>query len=312
MSQSEQYQLVSQIMRDNVAGQVQALQALEARINGSFSEALELLAECRGRAILFGMKQSGLIGQKIASALYDTGLSTHLLNPADTRQDNLNMIGQGDVIIMLSYSGKTEELIRLYPLIQKMGNKVIVITGDPLGPVAQQANIVLDASVEKVRDNRELAPTTYTTVLLAIGDLLAEALIRRRVHSSPQAQGSDQKMEWVRDIVHRGPFASVSPESTLKDVMQSMTQNRTNISLVMEGDILCGIITDGDLRRNLAGVESLKGISARSIMNASPVCIQENASAAEARAIMNKEHLHSLVVKDRNFQVVGLISREDQ
>ncbi|WP_422444066.1 MULTISPECIES: SIS domain-containing protein [unclassified Endozoicomonas] len=186
--------LVSDVMRNSVAGQIEALKSLEDRINGSFTAALELLAECRGRAILFGMKQSGLVGQKIAATLDATGLSTHILNAAETWEDNLSMIGPGDVIIMLSYSGRTGELLRLYPAIRQMGNKVIAITGDPAGPVAEQADIVLDASVVESREDREPAPTTYTTVLLAIGDLLAETLIRRRLFSSPEAQQSDQNV----------------------------------------------------------------------------------------------------------------------
>ncbi len=303
-------QLVSDVMRNSVAGQIEALQALEARINGSFSAALELLAECRGRAIMFGMKQSGLVGQKIAATLYATGLSTHILNAAETWEDNLSMIGPGDVIVMLSYSGRTEELLRLYPAIRQMGNKVIAITGDPNGPVAEQADIVLDASVVESREDREQAqaPTTYTTVLLAIGDLLAETLIRRRMFSSPEAQQSDQKMVWVRDVVLRGDLAVVSPDCSLRKVMQTMTSHRTNLCLVMEGDLLCGIITDGDLRRNLAGAESLQGIHARNIMNGAPICIQENISAEEARLLMKEQGIHTLVVKDRDQQVVGLLT----
>ncbi len=303
-----QNQLVSDVMRNSVAGQIEALHALEARINGSFSAALELLAECRGRAIMFGMKQSGLVGQKIAATLYATGLSTHILNAAETWEDNLSMIGPGDVIIMLSYSGRTEELLRLYPAIRQMGNRVIAITGDPAGPVAEQADIVLDASVVESREDREQAPTTYTTVLLAIGDLLAETLIRRRMFSSPEAQQSDQKMVWVRDVVQRGYLAVVSPDCSLRKVMQTMTSHRTNLCLVMEGDLLCGIITDGDLRRNLAGAESLQGIHARNIMNGTPICVQENISAEEARLLMKEQGIHTLVVKDRDQNVVGLLT----
>ncbi|KEI69374.1 SIS domain-containing protein [Endozoicomonas elysicola] len=304
----DQNQLVSEVMRNSVAGQIEALRSLEARINGSFSAALELLAECRGRAIMFGMKQSGLVGQKIAATLYATGLSTHILNAAETWEDNLSMIGPGDVIIMLSYSGRTEELLRLYPAIRQMGNKVIAITGDPAGPVAGQADIVLDASVIESREDREQAPTTYTTVLLAIGDLLAETLIRRRMFSSPEAQQSDQKMVWVRDVVQRGDLAVVSPDCSLRKVMQTMTSHRTNLCLVMEGDLLCGIITDGDLRRNLAGAESLQGIHARNIMNGTPICVQENISAEEARLLMKEQGIHTLVVKDRDQNVVGLLT----
>lgn len=304
----DQTQRVSDVMRNSVAGQIEALQSLETRINGSFSAALELLAECRGRAILFGMKQSGLVGQKIAATLYATGLSTHILNAAETWEDNLSMIGTGDVIVMLSYSGRTEELLRLYPAIRQMGNKVIAITGDPAGPVAEQADIVLDASVVESREDREQAPTTYTTVLLAIGDLLAETLIRRRMFSSPEAQQSDQKMVWVRDVVRRGDLAIVTPDCCLRKVMQIMTSHGTNLCLVMDGDLLCGIISDGDLRRNLAGAESLQGILARNIMNGAPVCVQENISAEEARLLMQEQGINTLVVKDRNQNVVGILS----
>lgn len=307
--QTEQQQMISSLMRSSVSGQISALDKLLSRVNGNFSEALELLAECRGRAILFGMKQSGLIGQKMAATLYETGLSTHLLDPSQTWQDNLSMIGSGDVLIMLSYSGQTEEIVRLYPSIREMGNKVIAITGDPEGPVALQADVVLDASVEE--KIQEHAPTTYTTVLLAIGDLLAEALIYRRQNSSVAAQSSDQKMLWVRDIMNRDDVAIIMPESSLREVMQTMTRHRTNICLVMDGDNLSGIITDGDLRRNLAGAENLRDFKASDIMNSVPRCIQEKTSAEEAREIMTSNHLHSLVVLDKNQKVAGLLSIDD-
>ena len=307
--QTEQQQMISSLMRSSVAGQIKALDTLLSRVNGDFTKALELLAECRGRAILFGMKQSGLIGQKIAAAIYETGLSSHILDPSQTWQDNLSMVGPGDVIIMLSYSGKTDELIRLYPSIREMGNKVIAITGDPVAPVARKADVVLDASVEE--ELQEHAPTTYTTVLLAIGDLLAEALIYRRQNSSPAARSSDQKMLWVRDIMNRDCIASVMPDSPLRDVMQTMTHFRTNICLVMEGDNLTGLITDGDLRRNLAGAESLKDFKASDIMNSTPRCIQEKTSAEEAKEIMTKGQLHSLVVLDQDKKVAGLLSIDD-
>ncbi|WP_299734499.1 SIS domain-containing protein [uncultured Endozoicomonas sp.] len=307
----DQNQLIADVMRNSVAGQIEALKALESRINGSFNAALEVLAECRGRAIMFGMKQSGLVGQKMAATLYATGVSTHILNAAETWEENLSMIGPGDVIIMLSYSGKTEELLRLYPAIRAMGNKVIAITGDPAGPVAEQADIVLDASVVESREHREQAPTTYTTVLLAIGDLLAETLIRRRMFSSPEAQQSDQKMVWVRDVMQRSELATVSLDASLREVMQTMTSHRTNLCLVMDGELLCGIITDGDLRRNLAGVESLQGISARTIMNGAPICVQEKVSADEARLMMKEHGLHTLLVKDQDQKLVGLLTIGD-
>ncbi|MGI9274843.1 MAG: SIS domain-containing protein [Endozoicomonas sp.] len=294
-------------MRTSVARQVQALQTLEQRINGEFSEALQLLTQCRGRAILFGMSQSGLIGQKIAATLYNAGLSSHLINPSDAWHDNLSMVGPGDIIIMLSYSGKTEELLRLSPGIRHLGNKVIAITGDPDGPVAAQADVVLDASVHEEKEEREFAPTTYTTVLLTIGDLLAEALQRFQAVNQQSLQ-KDQKIAWVRNIMSRDTFGRVAPDSKVGDVMQALTLSGAKICLVMDKEILCGVITDGDLRRRLSGVDSLSGLSARDIMNGSPVSIREEASVTEALNLMEKQHIRALVVQDASNKVIGVVT----
>lgn len=302
---------MSQAMHHSIIRQIEALQALQTRIiDSSFSEALELLAECRGRAILLGMKQSGLIGHKIAASWYETGLSTHMLNAAETWEENLSMVGGGDVIVMLSYSGKTPELLQLYPAIKQMGNKVIVITGDPNGAVAAQADVVLDASVEEHIVQGQQEPTVYTTVLLAIGDAVAEALFIRRLTSSPQAQQSDQKMVWVRDIVQKDNIASVSPDCKLKDVMQAMSSAGSPFCLVQESGVLCGVITDVGLRQSLTGNESLSGIYARHIMNGAPEFIQEKASAKEAWEQMTAQKVDVLVVKDQRLQVIGVLTAE--
>lgn len=207
-------------MKASVARQIQALQHLEQRINGEFTQAVEVLTQCRGRVIMLGMSQSGHIGRKIAATLYNAGLSCHLINPSDAWHDNLSMVGNGDIIIMLSYSGMTEELMRLYPAIKHMGNKVIAITGDPKGPVAAQADIVLNASVVENLEDQEHAPTTYTTVLLAIGDLLAEALHRFQT-TDLEGLKKDQKIAWVRNIMSTESYGRIAPDSKIGDVMQA-------------------------------------------------------------------------------------------
>ena len=296
-------------MRASVVRQIKALERLEERINGNFLEALALLTGCRGRVILFGMSQSGLIGQKIAATLYNAGLSSHLINPSDAWHDQFSMVGVGDIIIMLSYSGKTPELMRLYPGIQRMGNKVIAITGDPRGPVAEQADIVLDASVSESPEEREFAPTTYTTVLLTIGDLMTEALCRyQAVHQT--ALSKDQKIAWVRNVMNPSGYGTVTPDSNVGEVMQAMTSSGTKICLVMDKDSLCGIITDGDLRKRLSCVDSLGGLSAKDIMNSTPVGIRGEASVVEAKNLMEKHHIWALVVQDSGNQVIGTVTIE--
>ena len=298
---------MSKGMKASVARQIQALQQLQGRINGEFTEAVELLTHCRGRVIMLGMSQSGHIGRKIAATLYNAGLSCHLINPADAWHDNLSMVGGGDIIIMLSYSGMTEELTRLYPAIKHMGNKVIAITGDSKGPVAEQADIVLDASVFEDPADQNIAPTTYTTVLLAIGDLLAEALHRFQ-DSDLEGLRKDQKIIWVRNIMSADNYGRIAPDSKIGDVMQAMTATGSKICLVMDGEDLAGVITDGDLRRGLSGVDSLSGMSARNIMNGAPVSIREEANANDAKALMDKNKIRALVVQDAQNQVIGVVT----
>ena len=298
---------MSKGMKASVARQIRALQQLQGRINGEFTEAVQLLTSCRGRVIMLGMSQSGHIGRKIAATLYNAGLSCHLINPADAWHDNLSMVGSGDIIVMLSYSGMTEELIRLYPVIKHVGNKVIAITGDPKGPVAELADIVLDASVAEDLPDQKFAPTTYTTVLLAIGDLLAEALHRFQV-SDLEGLRKDQKITWVRNIMSADNYGRISPDSKISDVMQAMTATGSKICLVMDGDDLTGVITDGDLRRGLSGVDSLSGMTARNIMNGAPISIKEEASASDARALMATNKVRALVVQDAHNHVIGVVT----
>ena len=294
-------------MKASIYRQIEALKHLEERINGEFTKTVQLLTQCRGRVIMFGMSQSGHIGRKIATTLYTAGLSCHLINPSDAWHDNLSMVGNGDIIVMLSYSGNTEELVRLYPAIKEMGNKVIAITGDPQGTVAAQADIVLDASVIETREDREHAPTTYHTVLLAIGDLLAEALHRFQNTDLVGLQ-KDQKIAWVRNILESVNYGCVSPDSNVQEVMQAMTASGSKFCLVMEGSDLAGVITDGDLRRGLSGVDTLSGISARNIMNGTPICIKEEASVSDAKAIMDKNKIWALVVQDAQNSVIGVVT----
>ena len=298
---------LSEGMKASVARQIGALQQLQGRINGEFTEAIQLLTSCRGRVIMLGMSQSGHIGRKIAATLYNAGLSCHLINPADAWHDNLSMVGSGDIIIMLSYSGMTEELIRLYPVVKHVGNKVIAITGDPKGSVAEQADIVLDASVIEDLPDQKHAPTTYTTVLLAIGDLLAEALQRFQA-SDLKGLRKDQKITWVRNIMSTDNYGRIAPDSKISDVMQAMTATGSKICLVMDGDDLAGVITDGDLRRGLSGVDSLSGMTARHIMNGAPISIKEEASASDAKALMDKNKIRALVVQDSHNHVIGVVT----
>lgn len=298
---------MSEGMKASINRQIEALKHLEERINGEFTETVELLTQCRGRVIMFGMSQSGHIGQKIATTLYTSGLSCHLINPSDAWHDKLSMIGNGDIIVMLSYSGNTEELVRLYPAIKEMGNKVIAITGDPQGAVAAQADIILDASVIETREDREHAPTTYHSVLLAIGDLLAEALHRFQNIDLVGLQ-KDQKIVWVRNILESVNYGRVGPDSNVQEVMQAMTSSGSKFCLVMEGSDLAGVITDGDLRRGLSGVDTLSGISARNIMNGTPICIKEEASVSDAKAIMDKNKIWALVVQDSQNSVIGVVT----
>ncbi len=312
----------SKIITSSLEEQGRALLSLSERVDSSFVEAVNLMFECRGRVIISGMGKSGLIGKKIAATLASTGTYSFFMHPGEAFHGDLGMVRfdeLADVVVLISYSGETDEVLKLIPSLKSFGNKIIAITGGINSTLAKNADVVLDASVSQEVCPNNLAPTTSTTVALAIGDALAVALIKARnfqphdfARFHPGGSLGRRLLTRVRDVMNASNLPIVNGDTPVSDVVLVMTETRTGTALVLnENQELQGVITDGDLRRYLLAHDSLKGVLASDIMTRDPVCISQDTKLSEAESIMRDAHIKCLIATDEQERVVGLVDWAD-
>lgn len=302
------------IAKDALAAQAQAIGQLAERLDGEFQRAVELLLGCKGRAAVCGMGKSGLIGQKMVATFASTGTPSFFLHPAEAFHGDLGMLKPIDVLILISYSGETEEVIKLIPSLKSFGNKIIAMTGDGNSSLAKHADIWLDISVEREVCPNNLAPTTSTLATMAMGDALAVALIEAlqfkpmdfaRYH--PGGSLGRKLLTRVRDVM-KSPAPVVTPDTGFHDCLLIMTQSRLGLAMVMEGDKLVGIVTDGDLRRALLADEGVIHGNVASFMTANPHTIKADAQLAEAEEYMRDNKIRALAVTaEDGGAVVGVV-----
>ena len=283
-----------------------AILALVERLDERFDRAVELLRDCHGRVILAGMGKSGIICRKIAATLTSTGTPAMFLHPADAIHGDLGVIQSRDVVVALSYSGETDELLGLLETIRRLGAKLVVITGAPTSALAQAADVALDCSVAEEACPMNLVPTASTTAALAIGDALAMTLLVEKgfgqqdfVNLHPGGKLGKRLMR-VESLMHRGKLCPiVRPETRMRDVIYEMSSKGLGMTCVVDGgDALLGIITDGDLRRHMDKAPGLLELTAGDVMTRSPVSIPPVTLAAEALNIMEQRKITSIVVVD--------------
>lgn len=291
-------------------------------IGDSFSEAIDLLLNTDGKIVLCGMGKSGAVAQKIAATLSSTGTPAVFLHPADAVHGDLGVYKPGDVTILLSKSGSTLELLRLLPLLREFGSKTIGILGNLNSPLAREVDVALDATVQKEADALNLAPTASTVVALAIGDALVSVLeVERNIKPSDFAKlhpgGQLGKNLWylVSEVMHKIDKVSlVHPTTTLKDVLISMTRYPLGAACVVDDqNRLIGIITDGDLRRELQKVDDIRNLSARDMMTSSPVFISPEKTLSVAVELMENRssQISVLPVLSKDGICLGLIRIHD-
>lgn len=307
-----------QIMANALREQGHALFSLSERVDESFENAVEMMLSCKGRVIISGMGKSGLIGKKIAATLASTGTMSFFMHPGEAFHGDLGMVRfdeKADVVVLISYSGETDEVLKLIPSLKTFGTKIIAITGGMDSTLAKNADVVLNGSVKEEVCPNNLAPTTSTTVAIAIGDALAVTLIKAR-HFQPQdfarfhPGGSlgRRLLTRVKDVMQKDRLPLVGLSMPVHDVILTMTETRSGMALVMDdNNQLAGVITDGDLRRYMTTHENLHGLFASDLMSANPVCISKDAKLAEAEAAMKDSHIKCLVAMDECGAVVGLI-----
>ena len=293
----------------------------------AFAQSIELLYCCSARVVVTGMGKSGLVARKIAATLSSTGTPSLFLHPAEAIHGDLGMIARGDVVIALSYSGETEELLTLLPTIKRLEVKLISMTGDPvfsgngrkLSTLAQAADVVLDCSVAKEACTLGLAPTASTTTMLALGDALAMALAERRGFQEEDFASLHpggklgKKLARVESLMHSGDAVPrVAANAHMNDVIYEMSRKGLGVTAVVDGDKLLGIISDGDLRRLLErrGKEVMD-LTAAECMTRQPKTIRAGEFATAALNIMEQKRITSLVVLDGEDRVAGIVHLHD-
>ncbi|CUB04810.1 KpsF/GutQ family sugar-phosphate isomerase [Marinomonas fungiae] len=306
--------------KTTLATQAQALMGLAERVDTQFSQAVTMMLNCHGRVIICGMGKSGIVGKKIAATLASTGTPSFFMHPGEAFHGDLGMVHKDDLLILISYSGETEEVIRLLPSLQSFGNQSIAIVGNPNSTLAQHCDCVLDIAIDREVCPNNLAPTTSTTMTIAMGDALAVALMQCRdfqpqdfARFHPGGSLGRKLLTRVRDLMHKDNLPFCTPATSLQEAIAVMTQGRRGVVLIKDGERLAGIFTDGDLRR--AMLKDAAGMLAKTmaeLMTPNPKTISQDTMIVEAEERMLRDKITLLVAVDDDKNVVGLLEIYDR
>ncbi len=306
--------------REVVDIECHAVAALRHRIGEAFARACRLMMHCEGRVVVTGMGKSGHIGSKIAATLASTGTPAFFVHPGEASHGDLGMITPGDVVLALSNSGETGEVLTILPLLKRMGVPLIALTGNPGSTLAREAEVHLDVGVEKEACPLDLAPTASTTAALVMGDALAIALLQARgfTHedfalSHPGGSLGKRLLLRVSDLMHAGEHLPVVRESDpLREALLEMTAKGLGMTAILDADdSLVGIFTDGDLRRCFDARHDLHDARVGDVMTRGGVRIQAERLAAEALKLMQDRQINALLVVDSEDRLVGALNMHD-
>lgn len=297
-----------------------AVLALGARAGDEFVQAIALMLACRGRVVVMGMGKSGHIGRKIAATLASTGTPALFVHPAEASHGDLGMIQPADVVLAISNSGESEELVAILPVLSRLGAALIAITGSVQSTLARQARVVLDSSVDREACPLNLAPTASTTAQLALGDALAVVLLDARgfkeedfARSHPGGALGRKLLTHVRDVMRSGnAVPQVGPHSSFTELMREMSSKGLGASAVVDAQHhVLGIFTDGDLRRLVEKGTDLRTRTAGEVMHANPHTVRVDALAVEAVALMERHSINNVLVVDESGVLCGALNTND-
>ncbi len=298
-----------------------ALTVVAARLDGAFSAACRTILACRGRVVCTGMGKSGHVARKIAATLASTGTPAFYMHPGEAAHGDLGMVTDADVVLALSYSGESDEVLLLLPALKRQGNVVLAMTGREHSTLAREADVHLDVAVPVEACPLQLAPTSITTAALAMGDALAVALLEARgftaddfARSHPAGALGRRLLLHITDVMHVGnDVPKVGPDASISAALVEMSRKRLGMTAVVDAeDHLLGLYTDGDLRRSLddAGVD-LRHTRIDAVMTRAPRTIDADALAAEAAQLMETHKINALLVTNGHGQVVGALNIHD-
>ncbi|HNR83344.1 KpsF/GutQ family sugar-phosphate isomerase [Ottowia sp.] len=308
------------LARETLDIEAAAVVGLKARLGDGFVRAVALMLAARGRVVVMGMGKSGHVGRKIAATLASTGTPAMFVHPAEASHGDLGMIQPQDVVLAISNSGESDELVSILPLVKRLGAPLVAITGRADSTLARHADAVLDGSVEKEACPLNLAPTASTTAQLALGDALAVALLDARgfraedfARSHPGGALGRRLLTRVADVMRAGDeVPRVGPEASFSALMREITHKGLGASAIVDADGRpVGIFTDGDLRRLVETGRDLRALTAREVMHPRPRHIRDDALAAEAAEAMETHRITVLLVLDAGGRLVGAVNSND-
>ncbi len=300
-----------------------ALKAVRSRLDAAFDRAVDLFVASlrqRGKIIVTGIGKSGNIGGKIAATLTSTGSTAVVLNSVDALHGDLGVVSDGDVVLALSYSGESDELLNLLPAFKRFAIKLVALTSAPRSTLARHSDAVLDVKVPKEACPFNLAPTASTTAMLVMGDALAMAVLQARgfkrqdfARHHPSGAIGRALLLRVRDIMRADARNAIAAETlTVKEALLVMTRAKSgSVSVVNAHGKLAGVFTDGDLRRHMAANSDVLALPLTKVMTRNPVCVRDEALAVEALKIFNERNIDDLIVVNARREPVGLVDSQD-
>ena len=299
--------------QDVLRMEAEAILELVPRVDENFAAAVKLILDCQGRTVITGMGKSGLIGRKMAATFASTGTPSFYLHPAEGIHGDLGMVTESDVVIALSNSGETGEVLNILPSLRRIGAKIIAMVGKPDSTLGKNADVVLNVGVSKEACPLGLAPTSSTTAALAYGDALALALLKKHNFTAsqfaifhPGGSLGRKLLTRVSDVMH-SPAPIVSPATSFHDCLLVMTQSRMGLTVVLDQGVLVGIVTDGDLRRALLQNQGVTGSNVDQFMTRNPHTIREESQLSEAEAYMIDNKIRALAVTNHANEIVGVV-----
>lgn len=312
-------QLILDIAKDALQTEADALLRIKRDLGDEFVRAVETILECNGKVIMTGMGKSGLVAKKIAATLASTGTPSFYMHPGEAFHGDLGMISKGDIVIALSYSGETDEVLKIVPFIHDNGNFLISMTGNSNSSLAKNSDIHLDVKVEREACILHLAPTTSTTAQLAMGDALACSLMKVRNFTSmdyarlhPGGSLGRRLLMTVGNVMHRTELPVVGEDCSATEMIQRISQGGLGLIVICRGEEILGIVTDGDVRRAMESRQAeFFNIRPMDIASPSPKMIHPEEKLIEAEKMMTRHKINSLLVVDKQKHLVGVIQIYD-
>jgi len=307
------------IAKESLTEQAKALIQMADELGDEFVKAVNMILQTSGRIVVCGMGKSGLVGKKITATFASTGTPSFFMHPAEAFHGDLGMLAREDLLILISYSGETEEILSLLPSVKHFGNKIISIVGNTESTMARHSDVVLNVKVEREVCPNNLAPTTSTMATMGMGDALAVALIKERNFQAedfarfhPGGSLGRRLLTRVADVMHATNLPTTSAQVPLKDAVITISEGRLGLVVITEGEQVKGIVTDGDLRRALVNEVDMNGAKVGDIMTENPITIAPDMMLVDAEALMLAKKIKALIVAEQNNHIVGILEIFDR